>query len=200
MWQPTQISLSNCAGWKRWIYLLLNKTTCLALRWEEGWIWREEQRARRRQSSPRSLFTTGMGDLRGVACWLWWLKATAVLANLSGTVEEVLLPYLGQTVIYLRCSAPTANNQLRLAYFFTIVTEPATLSQLCASEQESTNPEKVLLSLFLHVSSLVLFFFLFLYFPSTMFIILLSFVTLKTWSFSSLFSYREVLCPDSIML
>lgn len=80
-------------------------------------------------------------------------KSAAVLANLSGTVEEVLLPYLGQTVIYLRCSAPTANNQLRLAYFFTIVTEPATLSQLCASEQESTNPEKVLLSLILCVSS-----------------------------------------------
>lgn len=68
MWQPTQSSLSNCAGEKRWVYLLLNKTTCLALRQEEGWNWRGEQRAgkRRRKSSPRSLFTTGMGDWKGL--------------------------------------------------------------------------------------------------------------------------------------
>lgn len=77
-------------------------------------------------------------------------------------VQEVLLPYLEQTVIYLRCSESTANNQLQLACFFTLVTEPATLSQLCASEQGSTNPEKVLESLFLHVSSpLILLFSLF---------------------------------------
>lgn len=31
VWQPTQISLSNCAGEKCWVCLLLNKTTCLAL-------------------------------------------------------------------------------------------------------------------------------------------------------------------------
>lgn len=102
-----------------------------------------------------------MGDWRGLSCWLWWLKTAAFLANLSGMVQEVLLPYLGQTVIDLRCSAPTANNQLRSAYFFTIVIEPVTLSQLCASEQGSTNPEKVLLSLFLRVYSPLVLFFLF---------------------------------------
>lgn len=167
MWQPTQSSLSNCAGEKRWVYLLLNKTTCLALRQEEGWNWRGEQRAwKRRKSSPRSLFTTGTGDWRGLSCCFWWLKAAAILANLSGMVQEALLPYLGQTVIYLRCSAPTANNQLKLAYFFTVVTEPATLSQLCASEQGSANPEKVLESLFLSVLllSFVLFPFFFFFF------------------------------------
>lgn len=83
-------------------------------------------------------------------------------AGLSGMVQEDLLPYLRQTLIYLRCCAPTANNQLKLAYFFTFVTEPAALSQLCLSEQGGTDPEKVLESLFLYVSSpviLCLFFF-----------------------------------------
>lgn len=161
--------------------------------------WGAESRGKEKILS-KVTFTAGMGDWRGLSCCFWWLKAAAVLANLSGMVQEVLLPYLEQTVIYLRCSESTANNQLQLACFFTLVTEPATLSQLCASEQGSTNPEKVLESLFLHVSSpLILSFSLFsLFFPSAVFITLLSFATLKTSS--SLFSYREMCCPDSIML
>lgn len=90
-------------------------------------------------------------------------------AGLSGTVQEDLLPYLRQTLIYLRGCAPTANNQLKLAYFFTFVTEPAALSQLCLSERGSTDPEKVLESLFLYISSpiiLCLFFFFLPYFFS----------------------------------
>lgn len=105
-------------------------------------------------------------------------------------VQEDLLPYLRQTLIYLRCCAPTANNQLKLAYFFTFVTEPAALSQLCLSEQGSTDPEKVLESLFLYVSSPVILCLFFLLIFSAVCIILLSFVTLKSWNFSHLFSCR----------
>lgn len=76
-----------------------------------------------------------------------------MLASLSGMVQEDLLPYLRQTLIYLRHCAPTANSQLKLAYFFTFVKEPAALAQLCFYKEGSTEPEKVLKSLFLFISS-----------------------------------------------
>lgn len=53
-----------CWG-KCWFYLLLNKTTCLALRQEEGWSWYEEQRAwRRRKSCSKVTFYHRDGRLK----------------------------------------------------------------------------------------------------------------------------------------
>lgn len=72
-----------------------------------------------------------------------------------GMVQEDLLPYLGQTLIYLRHSVLTANNQLKLAYFFTFVKEPAALAQLCLFKEGSTEPEEVLqVVILIHFSSL----------------------------------------------
>lgn len=101
----------------------------------------------------------GRGDWRELSCCFWWLRAAAALASLSGVVQEDLLPYLRQTLIYLRHSAPTANNQPKLAYFFTFVTEPAALSQLCLWTGK-LRPRKSL-SLPLRVSSLSCPFFFF---------------------------------------
>lgn len=125
----------------------------------------------------------GRGDWRELSYCFWWLRAAAVLASLSGMVQEDLLPYLRQTLIYLRHYAPTANNQLKLAYFFTFVTEPAALSQLCLYEQGSTDPEKVWVVTLKHFFPLssCLFFFL------AMFITLVFLVTVKSWNISHLF-------------
>lgn len=149
-------------------------------------VWGAEgTKKKRKNPTPRSPFSTEMGDWRELSYCFWWLRAAAILANLSGMVQEDLLPYLRQTLIYLRCCAPTANNQLKLAYFFTFVTEPDALSQLCLSKQESADLEKVLESLFLRISPL--------HIisspspPSAVFMTLLSFVTLKFWAFSGIF-------------
>jgi hypothetical protein len=45
-------------------------------------------------------------------------------------LQEDLLPYLRQPLIYLECGAPTANDQLKLDYFFPFVSQPAALAQL----------------------------------------------------------------------
>lgn len=50
--------------------------------------------------------------------------------GLPGMLQEDLLPYLRQPVIYLECCAPTANDQLKLDYFFPFVSWPAALAQL----------------------------------------------------------------------
>lgn len=41
---------------KCWVYLLLNKKTCLAVRQEEGWNWNEEQRAGRKFCSKVTFY------------------------------------------------------------------------------------------------------------------------------------------------
>lgn len=53
-----------------------------------------------------------------------------MLVNLSGAVQEDLLPYLRQALIYLRLCAPTTNNQPKLACFPAFVKKPAALAQL----------------------------------------------------------------------
>lgn len=63
--------------------------------------------------------------------------------SLPGTLREDLLPYLGQTLIYLRRGAPAANDQLKLAYFFTFVRQPAALAQLRICEERKRRTKKV---------------------------------------------------------
>jgi len=54
-----------------------------------------------------------------------------VRPGLPGLLQEDLLPYLRQLLIYLECFGPTANDQLKLDYFFPFVSRPAALAQLC---------------------------------------------------------------------
>lgn len=171
---------------KCWVYLLLNKKTCLAVRQEKGWNWNEEQGGLKKKILLQGhlLPKLGRGDWRELSCCLWWLRAAAVLANLSGVVREDVLPYLRQTLIYLRRSAPTANNQPKLAYFFTFVTEPAALCQLCLWTGK-LKPRKSL-SLLLSVSSSSCpFFFFFFLILNYVFNSPFSFCYLGTFPFSS---------------
>lgn len=56
--------------------------------------------------------------------------AAMVQTGLPGMLQEDLLPYLRQPLVYLECGAPTANDQLKLDYFFPFVSQPAALAQL----------------------------------------------------------------------
>lgn len=60
-----------------------------------------------------------------------------VWTGLPGMLQEDLLPYLRQPLIYLECRAPTANDQLKLDYFFPFVSRPAAPAQLriCAKRE-----------------------------------------------------------------
>ena len=72
-------------------------------------------------------------------------------------LQEDLLPYLRQLLIYLECCAPTANDQLKLDYFFPFVSWPAALAQLRICVEGRHRTMKVLNSFF----SLLFFFFFF---------------------------------------
>lgn len=71
-----------------------------------------------------------------------------VQTGLPGLHQEDLLPYLRQPLIYLECRAPTANDQLKLDYFFPFVSRPAALAQLRICAQERLRTIKVPLSFF----------------------------------------------------
>lgn len=63
-----------------------------------------------------------------------------VRAGLPGMLQEDLLPYLRQMLIYLECCARTANDLLKLDYFFPFVSGPAAPAQLriCAEGRRRT--------------------------------------------------------------
>lgn len=53
-----------------------------------------------------------------------------VWSGLPGMLQEDPLPHLRQPLIYLESCSPTANDQLKLDYFFPFVCRPAALAQL----------------------------------------------------------------------
>ncbi|KAF3854822.1 hypothetical protein F7725_022877 [Dissostichus mawsoni] len=112
------------------LILIYNERACPTewglIGWLGGGTSRDDQR-HLRMADGIYLLTVALRDLAK-------LNQRGIDKDYSPTghrmLQEDLLPYLRQPLIYLECRAPTANDRLKLDYFFPFVSRPAALAQL----------------------------------------------------------------------
>lgn len=122
-----------------------------------GGCWEGEEELIEEDSSSKVTFIQPRGRMEpGGRKGPWEESGGHALAqDLSAMALEDLLPYLRQPLISSSLCARAANNQLKLADFFTFVREPAALAQLSIcrkGSRELERGEKSFKSLFLFIS------------------------------------------------